>query len=242
MNKGLFVMLEGIDGAGKGIIGKNILKHFEATQIFDLDQFLQDKQSYPEISDWENFPIISSSEPTYAPVGRYIRQELTNKKQSYSSAALAQAYSLDRQILYEKLILPALERGKIIIQSRGFVSSIVYQNLGADNNGLPLESILNLPGNQLALQRTPDYVIIPQLKDAKQALERLLARTEKQDDSIFEKLDFLTKAQLKYQGDELREFLESRGSQVIYLDTSGTMEESEIHTQEFFDKYLKDFV
>lgn len=240
MNKGLFVMLEGIDGAGKGIIGKNILKHFSAEQIFDLDQYLKDKLTYPSIDDWKNYPIIASSEPTYAPVGRYIRQELTNKNQVYSSEALAQAYALDRQILYEKLILPALEQGKIIIQSRGFVSSIVYQNLGANNNGLPLETILNLPGNQLALQRTPDYVIIPQLKDAKQALERLLARTEKQDDSIFEKLDFLTKAQLKYQGDELREFLESRGSQVIYLDTSGTMEESEIHTQEFFDKYLKD--
>lgn len=242
MNQGLFIMLEGIDGAGKGIIGKNILKHFPIEKIFDLDQYLTEHQNYPEITDWENFPVISSSEPTYAPVGKYIRQELTNKDKNYSSAALAQAYALDRQVLYEKVILPALEKGKLIIQSRGFVSSIVYQNLGANNNGLPLEEILNLPGNKLALQRTPDYVIIPTLKDAKQAFERLLARTEKQDNSIFEKLDFLTKAQLKYQGDELREFLKSHGSTVIYLDTSGTMEESEIHTQEFFDKYLKDFV
>jgi len=241
MNQGLFIMLEGIDGAGKGIIGKELLKQFPANNIFDLDQYFETHQDYPTAEIWENFPVISSSEPTYGTVGKYIREELTNKDKSYSSAALAQAYALDRQVLYEKVILPALEKGKIIIQSRGFVSSIVYQNLGANNNGLPLEEILKLPGNQLALQRTPDYVIIPKLNDAKQAFERLLGR-EKQDNSIFEKLDFLTKAQLKYQGDELREFLENHGSKVIYLDTSGTLEETITHTQEFFDKYLKDFV
>ncbi len=251
-------MLEGIDGAGKGIIGRELLKLLNVdikdgipgstdgrpgmtanTNIFDLDQYFNEHHSYPEIADWENFQVISDSEPTYAPVGRYIREELTNKDKSYSSAALAQAYALDRQILYEKLILPALERGKIVIQSRGFVSSIVYQNLGANNNGLPLDEILNLPGNQFALQRVPDYVIIPKLNDAKQAFERLLSR-EKQDNSIFEKLDFLTKAQVKYQGDELREFLENRGSQVIYLDTSDTLEATITRTKEFFDKYLKD--
>jgi thymidylate kinase len=67
----------------------------------------------------------------------------------------AHAFALDRQILYNKFILPALKAGKTIIQERGVVSSLVYQPIQMEN--LTLRDLLNIDGNNIAIRNAPNF-------------------------------------------------------------------------------------
>ena len=71
--------------------------------------------------------------------------------------AIAQAYSLDRLILYKKIILPALADEKCVIQDRGVSTSLCYQTLSGQ---LKLDYLSSLPGNAVALASAPNHLII----------------------------------------------------------------------------------
>ena len=128
-------------------------------------------------------------------------------------------YAADRQILYKRLLIPALDGGKIWVQSRSFSTSIVYQQLQAKEQGetLSMQEILSFEGNKLALQNPPNLLIIPTIKDVEKALERTKKR-EKDDRAIFETLEFQLKVKPYYESQELREFFEKLGTKVEYVD------------------------
>lgn len=236
--KGKFIVADGIDGCGKGTIINTIAdwcaKH--ECSIFDLKRYWQEKKNFPEAEDLKNYHVIISAEPTFALAGAAIREELVKKNgRSYSAETIAQAFALDREILYKRIHLPLLESGKIILQERSFVSSFVYQP--AQENGYPLEKIMELPGNKLALEHSPNLLIIPILKP-ETAIERLGKRTEKQDNSLFEKLPFLTKIDKVYRSAELKDLLEKHGSQVVYLDTETTLEETREQTLKLWEQFI----
>lgn len=237
--KGKLIIADGIDGCGKGTIINTIAdwcsKH--ECSIFDLKRYWQEKKSFPEAEDLKNFNVIISAEPTFAYVGQGIREELTQKnKRDYSAESIAQAFALDREILYKRIHIPLLKEGKIILQERSVVSSMVYQP--AQKDGYPREDILKLPGNKLTLEQyPPDLLIIPIL-NPKTAMERLGKRIEKQDDSIFEKLNFLKKIDKVYRGEELKKMMENYGSQVIYINTDGTLEETKEQTIKLWEQFI----
>jgi len=222
MKKGILVMVDGIDGSGKGVIVKALADWAKTRQmkIFDLKNYWKEKHTFPEPEEIADYDVIVSNEPTFAMVGQAIREEIVRENnRHYSAWSTAQAFSLDREILYRRIIIPALAQGKIIFQERGVTTSIIYQPI--QEEAMELEKIMELPGNKLALEHRPDLLIIAKV-DPKEAMVRLAER-DKKDNSIFEKLPFLEKIAERYAAPWFQELMEKRGSELVYLKTDKTV-------------------
>ncbi len=217
--KGTFIMVDGLDGSGKGTIVTALKEYFEQKNkaVFDLLEFWQMKNEIPTAQILADYDVIISSEPTHSMIGKVIREEIIQDNgREYSGLSTAHAFSLDREILYKKLIVPALQLGKIIIQERGVITSLVYQPV--QHEKLSLMEIINLPGNKLALKFAPQLLIITTI-DPDISMKRLDDR-HKKDNAIFEKIVFQRKIAERYQSDWLKRLFETHGSKVVYLDTS----------------------
>lgn len=208
-------MIEGPEGSGKSTIvdyWKTYLSS-QQKQVFDLKTYGKDHDKLPDLTELSSADIIVSAEPTYTGIGKVIREELIRTGTSYPTRAIAEAYSLDRLILYTKYYIPLLNRGTTIITDRALTTSLVYQT--TDTN-LTYHDILSLPGNELALTHRPDHLIILTI-DPAIALERTFKRTEKQDNVIFENLEFQKKTYEKYLSSEYQTIFTSRGTKIHYL-------------------------
>jgi len=222
---GLLVMIDGPDGSGKSLILQGIAEHLKGRgkKIFDLKEYAKNHHSLPEPEELYEYEIILSAEPTHAYLGRSIRDEIIRDNQrDYSALITAIAYSLDRLILYKRIIIPLLRKGKTIIQDRGVTTSLVYQPIQAEP--LELSDILSLEGNKLALEHRPDLLIITRA-DPETCLRRLDERKHKKDHAIFEKLEFQRKVYERFNSKWFRELFEEKGSKVVYLDATKTKEE-----------------
>lgn len=237
--KGKLVVVDGLDGSGKGTIVSALRKWAtnKGLRIFDLREYWTVNHSLPEKEDFQDFDVIISAEPTFSLVGSAIRDELIREnKRNYSAFTTAQAYAIDRNILYKRVILPALELGKIIFQERSVTTSIVFQPVQAEH--LPLAMVLELEGNSLALKHRPDLLIILDVKP-ETSMERL-AKRDKKDKAIFEKLDFQKKVDERFKSEWFKEIFENQGSKVVYLDANGTVEEAEQETIKIWEDFLKE--
>lgn len=212
----MFIMVDGIDGSGKSTLVSTWKKYLsdQGNAIFDLKDFLKEKDHFPSVSEFKSYDFIFSAEPTYTGIGKVIREELIRQNNSYSADAIAQAYSLDRLILYKKNIIPLIEDKKIIIQDRGISSSLAYQT--SQNKTLSFETILEMPGNKLAMEYCPDHLIIVKTS-AEVAIQRLNTRLDKQDNSIFEKQDFLKKLASQFESEQYQNIFKEHGTQIHYL-------------------------
>ena len=214
----MFIMLDGIDGSGKSTILDAWKKEIAAqgNGIFDLKNYWQTTGRYPELSEMRAYDFVFSCEPTYTGVGRVIRDELV-KHEDYPPQAIAHAFSLDRLVLYHKIIVPLLQQGKCVIQDRGVSSSLAYQS--AQHDELTFDILAGLPGNSLALENRPDYLILAELS-AEEAIERLSRRTGKQDEAIFEKLEFMKRLEAQYSDERFRNLFIDRGTRIMELPTN----------------------
>jgi dTMP kinase len=111
--KPCFIVLEGIDGAGK------------STQAKLLAERLTDR----------GIPVLLTAEPSDGPVGRIIKS-MTTRPEPQEEARL---FTQDRRDHVERVILPALAEGRTVICDRYIYSSVAYQ--GA--RGLDQETILS---------------------------------------------------------------------------------------------------
>ncbi len=217
--KGKLIMVDGLDGSGKGVIVDTYKDYFDNQhkKIFDLRDWWKENKETPEFEDIKDYDIIISAEPTNALVGTAIRQEIIkNNSRKYSGLSTAHAFALDREILYRKLFIPALEAGKLIFQERGLVTSLVYQPVQLEK--ISLRDILMIPGNNLALKFRPDLLIVTKV-DPEVVMQRLDKR-DKKDDAIFEKIFFQRKVVARFESDWLKQLFEKRGTKVVYLDTN----------------------
>lgn len=153
---------------------------------------------------FEKYDAIFVSEPTYIGIGIAIRMEIA-KNGGYDARATAWAHALDRQVLYQRTILPFLRARpkRVVIQMRGLISSIVSQMLQSEDEGHPLtvKDLIGLPGNRLELSRRPDLII-------------LIAPTPE------------TRLSERYRSAEVMEAFREMGSEIIFIDAS--RKESEI--------------
>ena len=104
--KGLLVAIEGIDGAGK------------STQIPVIARFFES----------QGREVITTAEPTRGHWGQIIRSAKTRLAPSEERRLFVD----DRKDHLESLVLPALERGAVVITDRYFYSSIAYQGTRRD--------------------------------------------------------------------------------------------------------------
>jgi len=219
MAKGYFIMVDGLDGSGKGTAVSALRDYFESEgkKIFDLREYWKQTNDIPEIDDVRDYDVICSAEPTFSMVGKVIREEIVrSNNRKYSGMTTAQAFGLDREILYKKLLLPAKKEGKIILQERGITTSLVYQPV--QNEKIQLKEIINIHGNRLAIKNAPDVLIIVKV-EPETAIERLSKR-EKKDHAIFENIEFQRKVQGRFESNWLKKLFTHYKCQVVYLDTN----------------------
>lgn len=233
-------MIDGLDGSGKGTAVTALKEYFESEgkKVFDLREYWKENDSIPEIDEIMQYDVICSAEPTFSGVGKIIREEIVRSNdRKYSGMSTAQAFSLDREILYKKLLLPAKKAGKIILQERGITTSLVYQPI--QNEKMQLKEILGLPGNQLAVKNSPDILIIVKA-DPEIVMERL-GKREKDDQAIFENLVFQRKVQARFQSDWIKKLFGHYGSKIIYLDTNPptTVEETKGKVIKIWNEHCK---
>ena len=236
--KEVFVIIDGPDGSGKTTIVQGLANYLKkkGKKVFDLKEYWKHSHSLPEPEDLYKYDVIISAEPTFSLVGGAIRDELVKKnKRHYSALVTATAFSLDRLILYKRVILPLLVKGKMIIQDRSITTSIVYQPLQAEP--LSLKRILSLEGNKLALKHRPDLLIITDAKP-ELCIKRLAKRTKK-DHAIFEKLGFQRKAYKRFKSKWFKELFQRRGSRVVYLDANKSKQKAVNNAVMVYEKFVK---
>ncbi|WP_324735502.1 dTMP kinase [Thermococcus sp. SY098] len=154
---GIFIVIEGIDGAGKSTQAKLLTKWFE-------------KRGYE---------VVLTKEPTDTAFGKLIRKlVLTGGREGIidgakiSHEAEALLFAADRAEHVKKLIEPSLKAGKVVISDRYFYSSLAYQWA----RGLDLEWLINL--NKFAIR--PDLVILLDLP-VKESMKRINGRQLKSE-------------------------------------------------------------
>jgi len=102
--RGLLIVFEGTDGTGK------------STQLQLLYKDLLNR----------DYKVIATREPTEGKYGLEIRQLYKNRKK-YSDEEELELFLADRREHVDKLITPALNRGKIVLCDRYFLSTAAYQ-------------------------------------------------------------------------------------------------------------------
>lgn len=244
--KGIFVMVDGMDLSGKGT-AISALKEWSERQgksIFDLREYNKKMRAFPQAEELEGYDVILSAEPTHAWAGAAIREEIiTNNGRDYSAKETAEAYSNDRLVLYKRIIVPMLGKGKIIFQERGNSTSLAYQPLQAEirNEKLEMEEIMNMAGNSYTLAYPPSLLIIT-LSSEKTVMERKQARKEKQDNCIFEESSFQARLRERYESKWFRQIFEKLGTRIRFIDTDGiTVADTKRKAVEIFEDFLKEY-
>jgi dTMP kinase len=105
LSRGLLIVFEGIDGAGK------------TTQVRLLDERLQR----------EGYDVVCLKEPTAGPWGQKLRQLAQHGRQQVSPVTELEWFLQDRREDVEHNIQPALARGQIVLLDRYYFSTIAYQ-------------------------------------------------------------------------------------------------------------------
>ncbi|MCL4454638.1 MAG: dTMP kinase [Deinococcus sp.] len=154
---GLFITFEGPEGAGK------------STQVTLLAEWLRAR----------GLEAYTTREPGGTPLGREIRRLLLSQDMSAETEYLL--YSADRAEHVRKVVLPALEEGKIVISDRHLDSSLAYQGYG---RGLPLDWLRQVAAGAVGSLR-PHRTILLDLPP-----EAGLARLEQHDRLEQEHLEF----------------------------------------------------
>ena len=107
MGKGFFIVFEGPDGSGK------------TTQVDLLHRALRK----------DGFACVITEEPGGTSEGKKIREILLNPTFSICAKAELFLFLADRSEHVCRIIQPALERGDVVICSRYFYSTLVYQGI-----------------------------------------------------------------------------------------------------------------
>ncbi len=144
--KGIFITMEGPDGAGK------------STQIDLLKKYLEDK----------GYNILLTRDPGGNDISEAIRGIILNKDFTEMGCMTELLlYASARAQLVKENIKPALEAGTAVIADRFVDSSAVYQGIG---RGLGIDTVYKV--NEFALQGImPDMTILMDL-DAEVGLAR----------------------------------------------------------------------
>jgi dTMP kinase len=133
-NKGYFISFEGIDGSGK------------STQIQKLAEFLEAR----------DFDIVITREPGGSKGGEEIRNLLLQGNvDRWSAETEILLFTAARRDHLERIILPALEEGKVVICDRFTDSTRMYQGM----RGVNLRNLVDTLNGKV-IKFDPDLTIL----------------------------------------------------------------------------------
>ncbi|MEX1368899.1 MAG: dTMP kinase [Nannocystaceae bacterium] len=110
MDRGVFIVLEGIDGSGT------------STQSGALAATLRAR----------GHEVVETCEPSERSIGRLTRARLARDAEPLDRRALALLFAADRLDHVAREIEPALAAGQVVLSDRYLMSSWVYQSLDCD--------------------------------------------------------------------------------------------------------------
>lgn len=140
--RGLFIVLEGVDGAGTTTQSRQLVSMLRASG-------LEARQTH---------------EPSAGEIGEWTRQLLKQKRADVSPFSMALLFAADRYDHVQREIVPLLELGIHVVCDRYMMSSLVYQQV----TGVPRKFLLDL--HQHALM--PDWTFFLRVTPEEAALRR----------------------------------------------------------------------
>jgi dTMP kinase len=156
--RGRFISIEGGEGVGK------------STQIAALAAFIEQK----------GFEVVLTREPGGTEGAETIRQlVLGGSAERWLPRAEALLFAAARSDHVERLIEPALARGKWVISDRFIDSSRAYQGAGSGLSDADIMALHHIGSRGML----PDRTLVLQL-DSKEAANRAAARDQNQPDRI----------------------------------------------------------
>jgi len=114
MSKGIFIVLEGADGAGTTTQGQNLVNYLR--EHHDL-----------------NGEVVWTREPSDGPIGAFIRTLLKSESEPWDWKEMCRLFVADRFHHIRTEIESALKAGKIVICDRYYGSTLVYQSSDPEN-------------------------------------------------------------------------------------------------------------
>lgn len=147
----MLISIEGIDGSGKTTLANNL---------------------YNELTQ-EQCNVILTMEPGQTSIGKKIRNLLNEERPQICSKTEFLLFAANRAQHFKKSVIPALQKGKIVISDRMGDSSIAYQGFGLNLDIKILERINNWIMNNIK----PNLVLFLRL-DEKTAFSRIQQRKE----------------------------------------------------------------
>ncbi len=154
----MFIVLEGIDGAGT------------TTQAAMLSDWFQDK----------SIPSRLTFEPSEGGIGKLIREYLAGRAEAPDEGlhyhSLALLFAADRLDHLARVVEPGLSAGECVISDRYLLSSLVYQSLHCD---------LDWVGAINSEARPADLTILIDLP-VEEAMQRLAKRDQAKGPEIYE--------------------------------------------------------
>lgn len=210
-----FVVIEGLDGAGTTT---------QSARVVDALQRM-------------GRPAVLTREPSDGPIGALIRQMLAMRVvapgksanglpgfKPVSRQALALLFAADRIDHLDAEIIPALDRGSIVVSDRYYHSSLAYQADPAGADAPPDQPLdLDWVSALNSRARAPDLTIFLDAS-VDLCLDRLSGRSRR---DIFETREQLSELARGYA--QVLEYLHASGEQIIRLDAS--LERAELTAQ-----------
>jgi dTMP kinase len=151
VSKGVFICVEGLDGCGKTTQAKLLVRRLR-----------------------RSCDAVYTAEPSSGKIGGFIKKQCLHGDKRVSGVVEALLFAADRFEHVENTVLPALERGRIVVSDRYVYSSLAYQ--GA--TGLELEWIERInehavrPDLAIFIDVEPETVV-QRLKPRKSVMENL---------------------------------------------------------------------
>ena len=235
---GGFVLVDGMDGSGKGVIMDSYREWAKEKnlKVLELKDYCMEKGELPQPEEIAEYDLIISEEPTYSRIGREIVDEMiTANKREYSVTSTSWAFALDREILYNRVIIPALKLNKLIFQERGILTSLVYQPV---QGRITLRELMEMPGNRLALKYAPNLLLVTKV-DPKVVIERLQV-DNRIGQAIFHTLNFQRTIEERYNSQWLKSLFERFNTRIVYVDTNPpkTVDETKLEARKILDEFL----
>lgn len=165
---GMLISFEGIDFCGKSIQIEKLISRLQAN----------------------NIPYLLFREPGGTNIAEQIRETLLNKAaEKMNPITEYLLYSAARAQLVDQKIIPALQKGNVVICDRYYDSSTAYQGYG---RGIDLEIIRQI--NNFATKGVKPHLTylididLDEMERRKMQIQRELDRMESQKRSFFEKV------------------------------------------------------
>lgn len=150
--KGIFICVEGLDGCGKTTQTKLLVRRLRKL----------------------GYDAVYTAEPTRGMIGTFIRKYCLHGDERMSVVVEALLFAADRFEHVKDVILPALDRGSVVVSDRYVYSSMAYQ--GASGLDLKWIEMINkhaIRPNLAVFIDVEPHTVIKRLKSKKSVMENL---------------------------------------------------------------------